>query len=148
MSSAIARPAQAIRASRAAASSAAMRLARTIDALRATQSGPAPAPPCFYARLCGRRAEVEMCGRSVCRACAATNLRGREYPLRAPTPKPLYANDRAAAEALNIYDPPPDPPSSNAHASSPPPVDIAIELHRRRKIQPAPAGRCSAAAEN
>jgi hypothetical protein len=135
MSSAIARPAQAIRASRAAASSAAMRLARTIDALRATQSGPAPAPPCFYARLCGRRAEIEMCGRSVCRACAANNLRGREYPLRAPTPKPLYSSDRAAAEALDIYDPPPDAP-----ASAPPPVDIAIQLHRRRGIQPAPAG--------
>lgn len=124
-----------------------MRLAHTIDAMRSAQTGPAPAPPCFYARLCASRAEIEMCGRSVCRVCAANNLRGREYPLRAPTPKPLYANDRAAAEALNIYDPPADPRSSDARTSAPP-VDVAIELHRRRKIESAPAGRWSAAAGN
>jgi hypothetical protein len=140
------RPARPIRTSRAATSPAAMRLARTIDAMRSAKTGPAPAPPCYYAQLCARRAEIEMSGRSVCRACAAKNLRGREYPLRAPTPKPLYANDRAAAEALDIYDPPLDTPSPAARAATPPPVDVAIELHRRRTIQAAPAGRWSAAA--
>jgi hypothetical protein len=58
--------------------------------------------PCFYYNLCRRTAEVEKCGRAVCRICAAANLRGREFPLREPTRLPLYATDNEAAESVDM----------------------------------------------
>jgi hypothetical protein len=81
-----------------------MRLARAIETQR---SAPRPGPPsCFYHRLCGRAAEIEKCGRAVCRPCAAANLRGREYPLRDPAQKPPYAFPGEAAQALDMDDTP------------------------------------------
>jgi hypothetical protein len=78
----------------------AQRLAESIDAMRGAQSY-AP-PPCFYFNLCGRAAEIEKCGRAVCRICAAANLRGREYPLREPTRHPLYSTDNEAADSVDM----------------------------------------------
>lgn len=60
-------------------------------------------PPCFFSALCGRRAEFEKAGRSVCRHCAAA-LRGNTYPLRPPTLEPLYFTGREAAEALDMVE--------------------------------------------
>jgi hypothetical protein len=78
----------------------ALRLARSIEAMR-TPPCCAP-PPCFYYNLCRRTAEIEKCGRAVCRICAAANLRGREFPLREPTRRPLYATDNEAAESVDM----------------------------------------------
>lgn len=61
-------------------------------------------PPCFYYNFCGRAAELEKCGRAVCRGCAAAYLRGREYPLREPTRRPLYSSDNDAAESVDMAD--------------------------------------------
>jgi hypothetical protein len=82
-----------------AAREEALRLARAL-ALKRAPASPAVPPPCFFFALCRRAAEVEKCGRSVCRDCAARRLRGREYTLRDPTPEPLYASDRDAADAF------------------------------------------------
>jgi hypothetical protein len=84
----------------AAQAGEARRLAQSIDAMRGAQSY-AP-PPCFYFNLCGRAAEIEKCGRAVCRICAAANLRGREYPLREPTRHPLYSTDNEAADSVDM----------------------------------------------
>jgi hypothetical protein len=59
-------------------------------------------PPCFYFNLCGRAAEIDKCGRSVCRVCAAQRLRGREYTPRDPRQKPPYGFAQEAAEALDM----------------------------------------------
>lgn len=45
--------------------------------------------PCFFWRDCGRLAELEKQGKAVCRPCAR-GLVGVEYPLRRPSPEPLY----------------------------------------------------------
>src|SRR5690242_19220568 len=47
------------------------------------------APPCFFAGVCRQRAAIEKAGRSVCRECAGTRLRGSEYPLRDAASEPL-----------------------------------------------------------
>jgi hypothetical protein len=46
---------------------------------------------------------VEKAGRSVCRRCAAA-LRGAEYPLRDASNESLYADERQAAEALDMVE--------------------------------------------
>ena len=61
------------------------------------------APPCYFSNVCAQRAVMEKAGRAVCQGCSA-NLRGFEYPLRGPSPEPLYLSARAAAEAMNIVD--------------------------------------------
>lgn len=61
------------------------------------------APPCFNWTVCGRPAAVEKAGRSVCRSCAGA-LSGTEYPLRHPSAEFLYADDRQAAEALDMIE--------------------------------------------
>jgi hypothetical protein len=94
------RSAQTGKAMRSAQRGEAQRLAESIDAMRGAQSY-AP-PPCFYFNLCGRAAEIEKCGRTVCRICAAANLRGREYPLREPTRHPLYSTDNEAADSVDM----------------------------------------------
>jgi len=94
------RSAQPIKAMRSAHGGEAARLAQSLEAMRAAPNG-AP-PPCFYYKLCGRSAEIEKCGRGVCRICGAANLRGREYPLREPTRRPLYATDNEAAESVDM----------------------------------------------
>jgi hypothetical protein len=80
----------------------AARLAQSIEAMRA----PRPVGPsaCFYHNLCGRAAEIEVSGRSVCRICANTNLRGREYRLRHPRQRPPYKNEYDAAVALDMHE--------------------------------------------
>lgn len=62
------------------------------------------APPCFFSRVCRRRAEVEQTGRAVCRECAQTRLHGAEYPLRGTAAEPLYLTGRAASEALDMVE--------------------------------------------
>lgn len=62
------------------------------------------APPCFFARICRQRATIEKAGRSVCRSCAETRLRGFEYPLRNPSAEPLYSTSRNALEALDMVE--------------------------------------------
>jgi hypothetical protein len=98
------RSAQSIEATRSAHSGSgeAMRLAQSLEASRAKPRY-AP-PPCFYYRLCRRTAQIEKCGRAVCRTCAAAYLRGREYPLREPTRRPLYASDSEAAQSVDMDD--------------------------------------------
>ena len=64
---------------------------------------PAIPPPCFYWKVCAKRAVVEKVGRSVCRGCAA-RLRGVEYPLREPSPTPIYLTSHVAAESLDSVD--------------------------------------------
>jgi hypothetical protein len=61
------------------------------------------APPCFFSRVCLRRAAIEKAGRSVCRGCAA-RVRGVEYPLRDPSLQPLYLTGRDACEALDMIE--------------------------------------------
>ena len=60
------------------------------------------APPCFFARVCQQRAALEKAGRSVCRRCAETRLRGSEYPLRNSASEPIYMTGRSASEALDM----------------------------------------------
>ena len=60
-------------------------------------------PPCFYFASCGRKAEVEKQGKSLCRKCA-DRLQGLPYPLRQPMRSPLYANARAMREALDMVE--------------------------------------------
>ena len=60
------------------------------------------APPCFFSSLCQQRASLEKAGRSVCRGCAESRLRGSEYPLRASGTEPLYFTGREASEALDM----------------------------------------------
>jgi len=91
-------------ATKSGTKSEALRLARAIELQRTAP--PAGPPSCFYHRLCGRAAEIEKCGRAVCRPCAAANLRGREYPLRDASQKPPYAFPREAAEALDMDETP------------------------------------------
>ncbi|MGB6431504.1 MAG: hypothetical protein WBF06_13035 [Candidatus Acidiferrales bacterium] len=94
------RSAQPIEATGTAQTIQALRLAQSIEAMR---TAPSAAPPsCFYFRMCDRAAEIEKCGKAVCRQCAATNLRGREYPLRKPTRRPLYSSDNEAADSLDM----------------------------------------------
>jgi hypothetical protein len=59
------------------------------------------ATPCFFWNLCERHATLEKAGRSVCRDCAG-RLRGREYPLRQPSPEALYLTGRTAAEQMDM----------------------------------------------
>jgi len=61
------------------------------------------APPCFNFAICKSRAEIEKCGRAVCRCCAAS-LAGREYPLRAPSKRGIYRSVIEAVEALDMYE--------------------------------------------
>ena len=58
-------------------------------------------PPCFFSRVCTRRAAMEKAGRSVCRDCAQ-RLRGFEYPLRRPSLQPLYDSARSLTEQLDM----------------------------------------------
>ena len=74
---------------------------RAIPALVPSSQEEAAAPPCFFSRVCLRRAAIEKAGRSVCRDCAA-RLRGAEYPLRDPSLQPLYLTGRDAGEALDM----------------------------------------------
>jgi len=60
-------------------------------------------PPCFFAEVCLKWAEMEKAGRSVCHDCAV-HLRGVEYPLRGPSLQPIYLTGRTAAEALDMLD--------------------------------------------
>jgi len=60
-------------------------------------------PPCFFWKLCDRRAVVEKAGRSLCGECAS-HIKGNEYPLRAPSTQPLYLTGRVAAEALDMIE--------------------------------------------
>ena len=66
-----------------------------------TPAAAAAPPPCYFWNVCAERAAMEKAGRSVCVRCSA-HLRGTQYPLRAPSLKPLYASGRAAAEAMNL----------------------------------------------
>jgi hypothetical protein len=59
--------------------------------------------PCFYFASCGRPSTLEKQGRTVCASCA-TQLSGREYPLRPPTREPMYDSSRAAAKALGMIE--------------------------------------------
>lgn len=63
------------------------------------------APPCFYFFACRQHAALEKNGKSLCHGCAA-HAEGREYPLRAPSRRPLYLSDRQVAEALSLIAPP------------------------------------------
>jgi hypothetical protein len=60
-------------------------------------------PPCYFWNVCSQRAAIEKSGRAVCSRCS-TNLRGYEYPLRAPSRTPIYKTGRDLAEAMNIID--------------------------------------------
>jgi hypothetical protein len=67
-----------------------------------TEAVPSPsALPCFYFGICRRYAEIEKNGKSLCRRCAG-RLKGSEFPLRAPSPEPLYSKDRDAAVAMDM----------------------------------------------
>lgn len=66
---------------------------------------PGGMPPCFYFKSCRRRAQIEKHGKSLCRQCAE-RLKGREYPLRKPSYRPLYINDKEIQEALSMVAPP------------------------------------------
>ena len=66
--------------------------------MRVAQAQPSSAPPCFYFGACGRRAELEKLGRSVCRRCAA-HLRGDEYPLQLTEPRPTPAERTAKQQS-------------------------------------------------
>jgi hypothetical protein len=68
-----------------------------------SQTPASSAPPCFNWTDCGRRAALEKAGRSVCRPCAGA-LSGAEYPLRHPSTELLYADDRQAAEDLDMIE--------------------------------------------
>ncbi len=61
------------------------------------------APPCFYFKSCRRTAHVEKVGKSLCRPCAE-RLKGREYPPRKPSLRPLYASAQEAREALDMVE--------------------------------------------
>jgi hypothetical protein len=84
------------------------RVPRTIPARHqqasATARGEAAAPACFFARVCQQRAAIEKSGRTVCRECAETRLKGNEYPLRDPSAEPLYLTGRVASEALDMFE--------------------------------------------
>jgi hypothetical protein len=60
-------------------------------------------PPCYFWNVCSQRAAIEKAGRAVCSRCAA-NLRGYEYPLRAPSRAPIYKSGREVADAMNVRD--------------------------------------------
>jgi len=74
------------------------------DSVERSNRQDAAAPPCFFSRVCGQRAAIEKAGRSVCRGCAETRLRGIEYPLRGAASEPLYLTGRAALEALDMVE--------------------------------------------
>ena len=77
---------------------------RFLEARASLTSIAAPsAPPCFNWTACGQRAAVEKAGRSVCVRCAAA-LSGVVYPLRNPSAKSLYDDDRQAAAALDMIE--------------------------------------------
>lgn len=60
-------------------------------------------PACFYFRTCGRVAELEKQGRTVCRPCAA-KLSGLEYELRPASYPPLYPSDTQLRAQLEMKD--------------------------------------------
>ena len=70
---------------------------------RLTTDGQFQPPPCFYFASCGRKAELEKQGKSLCRKCA-DRLQGLPYPLRQSTRAPLCANARAMREALEMVE--------------------------------------------
>ena len=63
------------------------------------------APACFYFRVCGRPAELEKQGRTVCRPCAG-KLPGVEYELRPAGYPPLYPTDAHLTAQLEMKGPP------------------------------------------
>jgi hypothetical protein len=71
----------------------------TVNLLRTAEivSG---APPCFNWPACGARAALEKVGRSLCRSCARY-VSGAEYPLRDPSPFPLYKSGGDCALAMD-----------------------------------------------